>query len=67
MAERLFHRWVRPETKAATLGLPPALLNRALEACFACERFPLAWGLPLPWGLSLVGVVRREPEAPAGG
>jgi len=59
LAERLIRR-VWPEKKAATLRLPWAPINRALEASFASERFLLSRGIPLPWGLSLVGVVRRE-------
>ena len=58
LAQRLLRR-VWPEKKAATLGLPPRPINWALETAFACERFPLAWGARLPWGLSLVGVVRK--------
>jgi SAM-dependent methyltransferase len=59
LAERLVRRIV-PEKKAATLRLPWWPVNRALEAAFAAERLPLTLGIPLPWGLSLVGVVRRE-------
>jgi SAM-dependent methyltransferase len=58
LAERLIRRIV-PEKKAATLRLPWAPINRALEASFASERFLLSRGIPLPWGLSLVGVVHR--------
>jgi SAM-dependent methyltransferase len=59
MAQRLARRVV-PEKKAATLRLPWGPINRALEAAFAGERFFLARNIRLPWGLSLVGVVRRE-------
>jgi hypothetical protein len=62
LMERLMRRWICPEKKAATLGLPPAPINWAMETSFASERFLLARGIPLPWGLSLVGVVRRTPD-----
>jgi len=58
LAERLLRQWF-PEKKAATLRLPPRPINWALQTAFASERFPLARGAALPWGLSLVGVVRR--------
>ena len=58
LADRLLRRWF-PQKKAATLRLPPMPVNWALGTAFASERFLLAHGVPLPWGLSLVGVVRR--------
>jgi len=58
LAERLVRR-VIPEKKAATLHVPVGPVNWCLETAFASERFLLAHGVKLPWGLSLVGVVRR--------
>ncbi len=58
LAERLVRRIV-PESKAATLHVPIWPVNWCLETAFASERFFLSRGVRLPWGLSLVGVVRR--------
>ncbi len=46
--------------KADGAELPPAPLNRALEAVFAAERHLLGRRLPLPFGVSLLAVARRE-------
>lgn len=60
-AARLKSRAFPPRHAAAEatdLRLPPAPLNRAMQAIFASERLVLG-RVPMPFGLSLVAVARR--------
>lgn len=56
---RTLSRLTGSRTGEAGLRVPAFGLNRLFEALFALERLPLAWGVPLPFGLSLLGVVRK--------
>jgi hypothetical protein len=47
-----------------TLALPPPALNTALEWPLALEADWLARGRTLPFGLSLLAVLRRPPDGP---
>lgn len=42
------------------LGIPPAPVNRALEACLQAERAAIRAGVNLPAGLSLLGELRAR-------
>lgn len=55
---RLASRLLGSGGKTAELKVPPAPLNGLLEATFAGERHWLSRGLSLPFGLSLVAVLR---------
>ena len=55
-AVRLLSRY-RSQGAGGDLSVPPAPLNRALEALFASERFILPY-MSLPFGLSVISVAR---------
>lgn len=55
---RLASKWTVP-ARQTDLHVPPAPVNRALEAVFGAERHLLG-RVPLPCGLSLVVVARRQ-------
>jgi SAM-dependent methyltransferase len=59
MAGRLLAKIV-PDKKPKDLSVPAAPVNAMLRWMFAAERWPIAAGVPLPWGLSLLAVVRRK-------
>ncbi len=59
MAEKL----IRRKDNATDLTVPALGLNRALQAIFQSERRRLSRGRGFPFGLSLVGVVRKQPTS----
>lgn len=63
LVQRLVARMRRPAGGAGDLSIPPLGLNCMLRNMFAMERFLLVRRVPLPFGLSLVGVLRRDPDA----
>ncbi|MBX3423711.1 MAG: class I SAM-dependent methyltransferase [Pirellulaceae bacterium] len=58
VAERLYRK-LRPVDDAGDLKIPPTPINETMRACFAVERHLLG-RCPLPMGLSLAGVVRKQ-------
>ena len=59
---RLAEKLLRRKDNATDLTVPPLGLNRAMRAIFQSERRRLARGRGFPFGLSLVGVVRKRPS-----
>ena len=64
-AQRLAIKALARENKPTDLSIPRFGLNRLLQAIFQAERHLLIRRLSLPFGLSLLGVVRKSAQASA--
>ena len=60
--ERMANRWFELRKKPKDLHLVPRPINAVLSTVFASERFFFVRGIRFPYGLSLVGVVRKSAD-----
>jgi SAM-dependent methyltransferase len=61
-AGRLASRLLPQPDRPGDMSIPPLGINGLLAGIFASERLPLQAGFPLPFGLSLLAVVRKPGE-----
>ena len=61
---RLASKLLDSGEKPTDLSIPPAGLNAMLKSIYQSERVLLGYGLTLPFGLSLVAVVRKAGSQP---
>lgn len=59
VVDRIASKVRPPQSAGNDCSIPPGFVNRPLQWAFAAERYPLGLGIRLPWGLSLVGVLRK--------
>ena len=69
LAGRLAAKVLPQPDRPGDMSIPPLGINRLLAGIFASERLPLCAGIPLPFGLSLLAVMRKpgEPRKEGGG
>ena len=60
---RIWSKWFPPKEPAGDVATPPSMINRTLQATFSSERHILGRAA-IPFGLSLIAVVRREAASP---
>jgi SAM-dependent methyltransferase len=60
--ERMANRWFELRKKPKDLHIVPRPINAVLSTIFASERFFFVRGIRFPYGLSLLGVVRKSPD-----
>jgi len=60
VVERLVKKLMPPGGKPTDLRIPPLGLNQLLKTIFAGERIPITMGIRLPFGLSILAVIRKR-------